>query len=62
MTLLFVSDEPTDKGGEDAGGCSRRSSSASVGAARRLPQTAGPRDREGDQTERTGGQRRESSE
>lgn len=60
--IFFLSsiDETTDKGGENAGGHGRPSA-ASVSSARRLPQTAGQRLREGDQTERAGGQRRETS-
>lgn len=59
--LLSPIAETTDKGGENAGG-RRRPSAASVSSARRLPQTAGQRLREGNQTERAGRQGRETRE
>lgn len=49
----------SDKGGEDAAGrC--HPSSCSVGRSGRVPEAAGQRVREGDQTERARGQRREA--
>lgn len=60
-SFLRSADETTDKGGENTAGhgCS---STTFISSARRLPQTAGSRIREGNQTERARGQRRKTSE
>lgn len=62
MTFYFSCSIPPDQGGENACGHGCPATTAAVSSARRIPQAAGQRLREGDQTEGTRGQSGENSE
>lgn len=62
MTFSFACSIPSDQGGEDASGHRCPATTTTVSSAWRLPQAAGQRLREGDQTEGTRGQSGENGE